>query len=108
ALALTSSARGRRHGREIGPNLDEAWLAAAKEIAASRGGARLSGQLATSLGIDERRAEQPAALIHADAAASPAPQPFHTEAIDGAREAAAEEDAVAELDTASRHAEERR
>lgn len=76
-FVLWAMRRAQARGREIGPALDAAWLAAATDVATQAGGALSAAELAAALSIEEPQAEELLALlevndmVRAPAAAGP-------------------------------------
>jgi hypothetical protein len=62
-FVLWALGRARARGREIGPALDAAWLAAATDVASQAEGAMTARDLATALGVGEAQAEELLALL---------------------------------------------
>jgi hypothetical protein len=66
ALCAWSVSRARSTSDQIPPALDAAWLAAATDVARQSPGPLTTAQLASTLRIDETRAEELLALLEAD------------------------------------------
>jgi len=66
ALSAWAGSRARTRTSQIPPALDAAWLAAATDVARQSGRALTAAQLASTLRIDEPRAEELLALLEAD------------------------------------------
>lgn len=63
AFVLWAMSRARARGREIGPALDAAWVAAATEVVTRADKAITARDLATALSIEEAQAEELMALL---------------------------------------------
>lgn len=106
---LTSSlfARSKTKGKEIGPALDAAWLAAATDVAQASKGTLTPDKLARALRIEEAQAEELIALLeandvlHADGKLRIGTGLRIADEVEGAgeREALAEEEATEALAT---------